>query len=181
MRRAKSIYLLVLEKLCRIIHKDSMKYKLERYRMNGAEIGENVRAFSPIVSPEPYLIKVGNDVTIAIGVKFCTHDNSAIKIYEDATDFVGTITIGDDSFIGMNTILMGGVSLPKHCIVGAGSVVTKSFTQEGCIIAGNPAKIIGNINVIREKNKDLRFSFINMTPEQKKNEILQHKERYLSK
>ena len=40
-------------------------------------------------------------------------------------------------------------------------------------IAGNSAKIIGNINIVREKQ---RFNFKEMSPEQKKNEILQYKE-----
>ena len=104
----KRISLSLCEKLCKITRKDSMVYRIEKYRMNGAMIGENVRAFSPISSSEAYLIKVGNNVTISTGVKFCTHDNSVIKIFEDATDLVGPITIGDYSFIGMNTILMGG-------------------------------------------------------------------------
>lgn len=98
----------IQKKLMKLMRKDVMKYMLEEYRMNGAIIGENVRAFSPISSAEPYLIEIGNNVTISTGVQFCTHDNSAIKIFDNATDFVGKIKIGDHSFIGMNSILMGG-------------------------------------------------------------------------
>lgn len=156
-------FLTFMEKLCKMTHKDSMKYRIKRYRMEGAVIGENVRAFSPISSPEAYLIKVGNDVTISTGVRFCTHDNSAIKIFDDATDFVGPITIDDRSFIGMNVILMGVVSLPKQCIVGAGSVVAKSFSEEGCVIAGNPARIIGSIDHIRTVKSGCKFDFRGMT------------------
>lgn len=177
----KKISLRVREKLCRITHKDPMKYKIELYRMSGAVIGENVRAFSPISSSEAYLIKVGNNVTISTGVKFCTHDNSVIKIFDNATDLVGPITIGDQSFIGMNSILMGGITLPKQCIVGAGSVVTKSFMQEGCILAGNPARIIGSIENIRETKAENIFNFRGMCATQKKKEILEHPERYLKK
>lgn len=177
----KRISLSLCEKLCKITRKDSMVYRIEKYRMNGAMIGENVRAFSPISSSEAYLIKVGNNVTISTGVKFCTHDNSVIKIFEDATDLVGPITIGDYSFIGMNTILMGGVTLPEQSIVGAGSVVTKSFTQKGCVIAGNPARIIGSIDKIKESKADNIFNFRGMNTSQKKNEILSHPERYIEK
>ena len=102
-----TIKLVVMEKMCLITHKDQMKYKLECYRLSSSEIEKNVRDFSPIVSPEAYLIRVGDNVTISTGVGFSIHDNSAIKIYEDAMDFVGPITIGDNSFIGMNAILMG--------------------------------------------------------------------------
>lgn len=174
-------YLLLRERLCIYLHQDPMPYKLERYRMYGASIGNNVRAFSPINSPEAYLISIGDDVTISTGVKFCTHDNSAIKILDDATDFVGEIRVGEGSFIGMNTILMEGVILPKHCIVGAGSVVTKSFDQEGCVIAGNPAKMIGSIDYIREAREKNKFNFRGMSAAQKKAEILNHPERYIRK
>lgn len=52
------------------------------------------------------------------------------------------IIIGSNSWIGMNSILLPGVRLRKNTIVGAGSVVTKSFKESNIIIAGNPAKII---------------------------------------
>ena len=104
----KKYYYVFREKLCVLLHKDPMQFKLERYRLYGADIGENVRAFSPISSAESYLIKIGNNVTISTGVKFCTHDNSVIKIFDRGTDFVGPIIIGDNSFVGMNTIILGG-------------------------------------------------------------------------
>ena len=52
------------------------------------------------------------------------------------------ITIGDDCWIGINAVIMPGVSLGNGCVVGANSVVTKSFS-EYCIVAGVPAKVIG--------------------------------------
>ncbi len=50
--------------------------------------------------------------------------------------------IGEKSWIGMNSMILPGVSLGPNTIVGAGSVVTKSFIDGNCIIAGNPARII---------------------------------------
>lgn len=120
-------------------------------------------------------------MTVSTDVKFCTHDNSAIKIFKNATDFVGRISVGANSFIGMNTIIMGGVSIPEKCIVGAGSVVTKSFDQAGSVIAGNPAKVIGNIDEIVEKKQDKAFDFRGMNQEEKRKEILSHSERLVIK
>ncbi len=45
-------------------------------------------------------------------------------------------------WIGMNSMILPGVTLGPHTVVGAGSVVTKSFPDGYCVIAGNPAKII---------------------------------------
>ena len=50
--------------------------------------------------------------------------------------------IGDHCWIATNSNIMAGVVLGPRTIVGAGSVVTKSFPEGHCVIAGNPAKLI---------------------------------------
>lgn len=50
--------------------------------------------------------------------------------------------IGDQCWIGSNACIMAGVVLGPRTIVGAGSVVTKSFPEGYCIVAGNPAKVV---------------------------------------
>lgn len=57
------------------------------------------------------------------------------------------VEIGENCWIGMNSVILPGVKLANHIIVGAGSVVTKSFQEENIIIAGNPAKKIKNIEM----------------------------------
>lgn len=51
--------------------------------------------------------------------------------------------IGDNCFIGARSLIMYGVELANNIIVAAGSVVCNSFYNEGVIIGGNPAKVIG--------------------------------------
>lgn len=51
------------------------------------------------------------------------------------------IIIGEDCFIGMNSIILKGTTLGNNVIVGAGSVVHGTFPSN-CIIAGNPARIV---------------------------------------
>ncbi len=51
------------------------------------------------------------------------------------------ITIGDNCWIGANAVILPGVTLGNRVIVGAGSIVTKSF-PDNVIVAGNPAKVI---------------------------------------
>ena len=52
------------------------------------------------------------------------------------------IKIGRYGWIGMNVVILPGVELGDFTIVGAGAVVTKSFAEGYCVIAGNPARII---------------------------------------
>ena len=51
------------------------------------------------------------------------------------------IRIGDECFIGANSIILKGTTIVHNCVVGAGSVVSGSF-PDNVIIAGNPAKIV---------------------------------------
>lgn len=52
------------------------------------------------------------------------------------------IRIGDNCWFGTNVTILPGVQIGNNCIIGAGSIVTKSFVGHSMIIAGNPAKII---------------------------------------
>lgn len=160
---------------------DPMSVRLKRYRLNGAYIGEKVRAFSPITSSEPYLISIGNNVTISTGVKFVTHDNSAIKIFENGTDIIGSIEIGNNCFIGMNSIILPGVKLANNTIVGSGSVVTKSCLIEGKIIVGNPARVVSDVKDYKNKYEDFVFDFRNKNSVQKKSLIMDNKAKWLNK
>lgn len=53
----------------------------------------------------------------------------------------GPVKIGKNCWIGQNACILSGVTLGDSVIVGAGSIVTKSF-DNNCVIAGNPAKKI---------------------------------------
>ena len=72
----------------------------------------------------------------------------------DKTDICGPITIGNNCFIGRNSMILLGVHLADNIIVAAGSVVTKSFAESRIIIAGNPAKKIGTWDSFAERYKD---------------------------
>ena len=61
------------------------------------------------------------------------------------------IKIGKYCWIGANVVILPEVALGDHTIVGAGSVVTKSFEKGNCIIGGSPAKEIKKIYDYRGK------------------------------
>lgn len=137
---------------------DDSDINIHLMRKSGISVGEKCRMFTLIRSNEPTLISIGSNVTISGDVSFCTHDNAVIKAIEGKTDAVGRITIGNDCFIGIRSIVLYGVTLGDNCIVGAGSVVTHSFPPH-TVLAGNPARAICTTEQYAEKYKEYAVDF----------------------
>ncbi len=154
------------------LHCKGKDARIEFFRKNGIKIGEHAKIYSNIVSSEPYLIEIGDNVTISHDVTFVTHDNSVCKLFGYDRDLYGKIIIGNNCFIGAHAILMYGVTLPDNTIVGAGSVVTKSPKEGGVVIGGNPAKVICKWNEFRKKVEDnvVHAGYLNL--KDKKNKVL---------
>lgn len=115
-------------------------------RSLGMRVGKNCRILAnPIkcFGSEPYLVTLGDYVTITSGVRFITHDGGVWIFrdkYPDAEVF-GRITVGNNVFIGMNAIILPGVTIGDHCIIGAGAVVTQNIPSN-YVAAGVPARCI---------------------------------------
>ena len=94
-------------------------------------------------------IKVGSGCFVAPNVGFITvnHNVNNLETHEKGRD----ISIGDNCWIGMNAVILPGVVLGNHTIVGAGSVVTRSFPDGNCIIAGSPSRIIRQLDSIEKQ------------------------------
>lgn len=118
------------------------------------KIGKDCLLCSSPMTREPYLINIGNNVTVSTNVTFVTHDNSIKLLYPEKSDVFGKIVIGNNCFIGENVTILYGVTLADNIIVAAGSVVTKSFRNSNIIIGGNPAHIINTWDKFSEKIKD---------------------------
>lgn len=98
---------------------------------------------------QPGLVKIGKNCHITDGVQFLTHDYSVAvvnKLYPDETVMVvDPIEVKDNCFIGINAIILPGVTIGPNSIVGAGSVVNKDVPPN-TVVAGNPAKVLRNID-----------------------------------
>ena len=112
-------------------------------------IGNNVGMSSTVLWAHKE-IKIGNNVKIGGNCVIIDTDSHAIdyiKRRSPQTDW-GTakpVVIEDDVMLGMNTIVLKGVTIGARTIVGAGSVVTKNLPSD-CIAGGNPAKVIKYLN-----------------------------------
>ncbi len=124
----------------------------EYFRKQGAQIGEHCRIIPTQLGTEPYLIKIGNHVGIAQGVKFMTHDGGAWVFRHEIPDLqvFGPIVIEDNCIIGQNAILFPGIKIGKNSIVGAGSVVIADVPPD-TIVMGVPARPFGSVLKYKEK------------------------------
>jgi galactoside O-acetyltransferase len=109
-------------------------------------------------------VEFGNNIFVAWGVYFYDHDSHSldyrvrqkdirqqledhrngdifIKNKDWAVVNTAPIRIGDNAWIGMNSLILKGVTIGEGSIVGAGSVVTKNV-EPWTIVAGNPAKVV---------------------------------------
>ena len=87
-------------------------------------------------------VTLGDRVFVAPNVQFyaATHPVEA-KPRGEFWEFGKAITIGNDVWIGGSSVICLGVTIGDRVVIGAGSIVTKSFPAD-VVIAGNPAKII---------------------------------------
>jgi acetyltransferase-like isoleucine patch superfamily enzyme len=98
-------------------------------------------------------ITIGESVAIAPGVKIISRNHNIYDVWEYAE--VKPIIIEDFCWLGANSVILPGVHLGKHTIVGAGAVVTKSFPEGYCIIGGVPAKILKRLDKLKCKENVL--------------------------
>jgi len=109
-------------------------------------IGERTRVGIGDVIIGPAII--GNDVMIAqhVVISGLNHGYQNISVTPHNQPVTKQlITIGDESWIGANSVVVAGVTVGKHSVIAAGSVVTKDIPPFS-VAAGNPAKVIKHYN-----------------------------------
>lgn len=98
-------------------------------------------------------IKIGDDCMISYNVKIRTNDGHTI--YDNSTKEIlnqaQSVMIDYHVWIVALAAILKGIEVPANCIIANGAIVSRKFTKENCIIAGNPAQIVKeNVNWTRE-------------------------------
>jgi hypothetical protein len=86
-------------------------------------------------------VKMDRSVLIGPGVKIVSGNHDLDDFAKPATP-CDPIEIGPNCWLGANAVILPGVKLLPGTIVGAGSVVSRSFDAGDIVVAGNPAKIV---------------------------------------
>ncbi len=121
---------------------------------NGFTAGKNFSYNTgfPIDGNFPWLISVGDNVTLATGVKILAHDASTAKI-DGVHTKIGIVDIGNNVFIGCNSIVLCNTRIGDNVVIGAGSVVTRDVPSNS-VYGGNPAKFICTFEEYSKKHQD---------------------------
>jgi acetyltransferase-like isoleucine patch superfamily enzyme len=126
-------------------------------RSLGVRMGSNIHFYGlrpGDLGTEPWLITMGDDVYITSGVMFITHDGGTLILRKEVPDleFTAPISIGNDVYVGLRTLILPGVKIGNRCIIGAGSIVTKSI-PDNSVAAGVPARVLKSTDEYLESMK----------------------------
>jgi len=124
----------------------------------GVKYGNNCHFGTKNFGSEPYLIEIGDNFKTSYGVQFITHDG-AVHVLRNKfdelkdIDLFAKIIIGNNVFLGLNSIILQGTIIGNDVIIGAGSVVKGNIESNG-VYAGVPAKFICTIEEYLNKNNE---------------------------
>ena len=128
-------------------------------RSKGIAIGKGTYFFEPatveIDTQRPWMISIGEYCKITKGVIILQHDYSRAvlrRVYGEVIAESKETKIGDNVFIGMNSIILMGAQIGDNSIIGAGSIVSGHIPANS-VAAGNPARVICTLDEFYKKRK----------------------------
>ena len=126
------------------------EYTTEKLISMGMKVGKNFgRLGGVILDPSHcWLIEIGDNVTLAPRVHILCHDAST-KTFLNYTK-IGRVTIGDNVFIGAESVVLPNVTIGNNDIIGANSTVTHD-SPDNTVTAGSPARVLCTLDEYLEK------------------------------
>jgi acetyltransferase-like isoleucine patch superfamily enzyme len=162
------------------LHRDPVRY----FRNQGAEIGENVEIFGASLftfGSEPYLVSIGDRVTISHNVDFITHDGGmrVARLKYPGAYVYGRIHVADNCFLGAHCVLLPGATVGAGSVIGSGSIVTGEIPP-GVVAVGVPAKPVKSVEEYIQGKKHLWVDTGGLTPRAKRELLCRRLPKWLS-
>ena len=125
------------------------------FRIMGIDVGKNVFiSYGAWLDIQDGKIIIEDNVRITNGCKVLSHDHSA-WITRGGKDICSVTTIKEGAFIGMNAIVLPGITVGKYAVVGAGCVISKDV-PDGAILVGQSNRIVKMKNLDTGKYEKLK-------------------------
>jgi maltose O-acetyltransferase len=153
MRFIISAFIGVLRRLKEKILQQRYQARINDLVARGLVLGKNVTIDDTayIDSGYPYLIRIGDNSSIAGGVRLLAHDATPFK-FTGGHARLGKIEIKDNCFISERTIVLPGVTIGPNVLVAAGSVVNRDIPPNSCV-AGVPARVYAKFDAFVERHQ----------------------------
>ena len=128
------------------------EYTTEKLVSMGMTVGNNFKRLQGVILDPGHcwLITIGDNVTMAPRVHILCHDAST-KQFLNYTK-IGRVTIGDNVFIGAESVVLPGVTIGSNVIIGANSTITHDIPN-GVVAAGSPARVICSVEDYLDKER----------------------------
>ena len=137
---------------------------IRQLRRKGLKVGKNLFVVSNVSLDRDncHLISIGDNCTLSHNVVILAHDTSGC-VASRTQHRIAPVKLGNNCFIGSNTVVLPGVTIGDNVIVGAGSVVTRNLPSN-CVAAGNPARVLETMDEfgVKQRRRELEKSNIRL-------------------
>lgn len=135
-----------------ILYRIRGEFTTEKLVSMGMQVGKNFKRLNGVILDPSHcwLIEIGDNVTMAPRVHILCHDAST-KQFLNYTK-IGRVTIGNNVFIGAESVVLPGVTIGDNVIIGANSTVTHDI-PDNSVAVGSPARVISTLDSYLEKEK----------------------------
>lgn len=118
----------------------------------GMSVGKNFERLNNVLIDDSHawLIEIGDNVTLAPRVHILAHDASTKKFLGYTK--IGRVTIGNNVFIGAETVVLPGVTIGNNVVIGANSTVTHDI-PDNTVVVGSPARVLCSLEEYLDKEK----------------------------
>lgn len=129
------------------------EYTTERLIKMGLKVGDGFNRMNGVILDPSHcwLIEIGENVTLAPRVHILCHDAST-KQFIGYTK-IGRVSIGDNVFIGAESVVLPNVTIGSNVVIGANSTVTHDI-PDNSVAVGSPAKVICSLDAYLEKEAE---------------------------
>lgn len=126
------------------------EFTTERLISMGMKVGANFKRLNGVILDPSHcwLIEIGDNVTMAPRVHILCHDAST-KSFLNYTK-IGRVSIGNNVFIGAESVVLPNVTIGNNVVIGANSTVTHDI-PDNSLAVGSPARVISTLEAYLEK------------------------------
>lgn len=119
--------------------------------VGSVDIGDNVNIwFNTVIRADSDWITIGDNTNIQDSSVLHADPGKPIRIGKNVTVghkvMLHGCTIGDETLVGMNSVILNGACIGKHCLIGANTLISENkVIPDGSMVLGSPGRVIRQV------------------------------------